>query len=752
MTRTHTGVAVPDPRAVRPGRALSFIAVALLVAILFPGTLHAQLDPGLADEAAEPVSLPERLTPQTVDKILATMTDAQIRALVRAELATRAAAAETDNDFIPLQALRESILRHAQRISERLPVWLGEIVRPGARLPEVSERLGGARHGGLGMLLATVALVAAGVLTAAAAAALTRRWRLWLAAEARAYWDKVVRTVALGCLEFAPIIGFVAATRVAHAVLLEALGPLEAWVWIYHTGVSYAWLAVLLTRRAFAPDAPAIRVAPVSDGEAESIVSVTRRAAIIAAAGWAGAGLFPTLGFGFGPAILTVAAAGTAVALLFGTAVLQNRDEIRAATAAVFARAEGTGGALGTILVTAAPVVFLLYILVAWAYWLFLWLATGQPHVIGPGGTILVLFLAPIADRMGREAIGSAIPAGGPRTARIVEALSGSWRTLVILLSAFAVLDLWGLDVLALAHGPDAAGWARAVFDIAVTLFVGSVVWRLIRAALHTETRVAHGGEDADDPLGAGASRLDTLTPLFRTMLLGFIVIVVSMIALSALGVNIGPLLASAGIVGIAVGFGAQTLVRDIFSGIFFLVDDAFRVGEYIEVDAETRGEVEAISVRSLQLRHHRGPVITIPFGELQKVVNHNRDWVIYKMGFRLEPDTDPQKVKKVVKAVAKELAEHPEHGPKFIEPLKSQGVASIDEDSALVIRVKFKSRPRAQFVLRREVYHRLRTAFADAGIHFARRKVEVVSQYGKPLPAEVMEAAAETAEPQPAA
>ncbi|MEM8856042.1 MAG: mechanosensitive ion channel family protein, partial [Pseudomonadota bacterium] len=131
----------------------------------------------------------------------------------------------------------------------------------------------------------------------------------------------------------------------------------------------------------------------------------------------------------------------------------------------------------------------------------------------------------------------------------------------------------------------------------------------------------------------------------------------------------------------------------------------------------------------------------------MKQVTNHNRDWVIYKMSFRLEPDTDPQHVEKVVKKVSKELAEHPEHGSKFIEPLKSQGVYGIDDDSALIIRVKFMSKPRAQFILRREVYHRLQTAFSEAGVQFARRKVEVVASGGQganSAPQEMVQAAAE--------
>ena len=187
-------------------------------------------------------------------------------------------------------------------------------------------------------------------------------------------------------------------------------------------------------------------------------------------------------------------------------------------------------------------------------------------------------------------------------------------------------------------------------------------------------------------------------------------------------------------------------MVRDVFSGIFFLLDDAFRVGEYIELDTDLRGEVEAISIRSLQLRHHRGPVITIPFGELKQITNHNRDWVIYKMQFRMEPDTDPEAFRKLVKKIGQEFMEHPEHGGKFIEPLKSQGVYYVDDDSALVMRVKFKCRPRAQFVLRREIYHRLRAAFAENGLRIARRKVEVTG------PGDAAGAAGEALEPTAAA
>src|ERR671912_508311 len=140
--------------------------------------------------------------------------------------------------------------------------------------------------------------------------------------------------------------------------------------------------------------------------------------------------------------------------------------------------------------------------------------------------------------------------------------------------------------------------------------------------------------------------------------------------ALSALGVEIGPLIAGAGIVGVAIGFGSQTLVKDVFSGVFYLLDDAFRVGEYIQ-SGSYKGTVESFSLRSIKLRHHRGPVYTVPFGELGAVQNMSRDWVIDKFQINLTYDTDLEKARKLIKRIGQDLAEDPEFARQIIEPLK---------------------------------------------------------------------------------
>ena len=119
-------------------------------------------------------------------------------------------------------------------------------------------------------------------------------------------------------------------------------------------------------------------------------------------------------------------------------------------------------------------------------------------------------------------------------------------------------------------------------------------------------------------------------------MLFVVLTVMAALMALSALGVQVGPLIAGAGVVGVAIGFGSQTLVKDVISGVFFLLDDAFRVGEYIE-SGSIRGTVEGFSLRSIKLRHHRGYLHTVPFGSLDKITNYSRDWVIDKV--TLGPD-----------------------------------------------------------------------------------------------------------------
>jgi small-conductance mechanosensitive channel len=283
----------------------------------------------------------------------------------------------------------------------------------------------------------------------------------------------------------------------------------------------------------------------------------------------------------------------------------------------------------------------------------------------------------------------------------------------------FIVLGLWGIDL------PLGRIFAADALKIIMIVIIGFVVWEFAKSRI--DRKLKEEMPDTDEEMeegGAGGSRIGTLLMLLRKFILAIMVVMVSLIVLSGLGVNIGPLIAGAGVIGLAIGFGAQTLVKDIISGIFFLIDDAFRVGDFIET-AGTKGMVEHISLRSLRLRHPRGPVHTIPFGGMGTVTNNSRDYIISKLDFRVRYDTDVNKVRKIIKKINKKIQQDEEMGPVMLDKIKSQGVRELD-DSAMIMRVKFKTIPGEQFVVRREVFRLMQESFRENGIEFAHRNVTV--------------------------
>lgn len=307
-------------------------------------------------------------------------------------------------------------------------------------------------------------------------------------------------------------------------------------------------------------------------------------------------------------------------------------------------------------------------------------------------------------------------------------AIGNAVRALLFAAGIIIILSIWGLDPATLAASGTTGRSLQTVVNVLLTAIIGWAVWDFLRTII--DVRVAaekpqdDGDESGDAEGGLGASRTATLLPLLRSTALVVIGVTCVFAALSSLGVNVGPLIAGAGVIGLAIGFGAQTLVKDVVSGVFFLIDDAFRRGEYIDLGT-VKGTVERISVRSLQLRHHLGAVHTIPFGDIAALTNYSRDWVIMKLPLRLTFDTDPQQVKKIIKRIGAEFMEDELVGDGLLEPPKSQGVIQM-EDSAMILRVKFKAIPGKQFIIRRELLHRIRAAFEDAGIRFANREVTV--------------------------
>lgn len=297
-----------------------------------------------------------------------------------------------------------------------------------------------------------------------------------------------------------------------------------------------------------------------------------------------------------------------------------------------------------------------------------------------------------------------------------------------IVAGAFLVAGAWGVDLFDVADGESGGRrLTRAAINVVVIVLVADFAWNLIKAVIDgklVQRGATADGDRLDDEEARHDARVRTLLPILRNMTFIVFILIATLMAMASLGIEIGPLIAGAGVIGVAVGFGAQTLVRDIISGIFYLLDDAFRIGEYIQ-SGTYKGTVESFSLRSVKLRHHRGPLYTIPFGTLGAVQNMSRDWVIDKTTICVTYDSDLALAKKLIKQIGKELTEIPEFAPNIIETIKMQGVDNFG-DFAVNIRLKMMTRPGEQFVIRRHAFGMIKKAFDANGIKFAVPQVQV--------------------------
>jgi small-conductance mechanosensitive channel len=253
-------------------------------------------------------------------------------------------------------------------------------------------------------------------------------------------------------------------------------------------------------------------------------------------------------------------------------------------------------------------------------------------------------------------------------------------------------------------------------------LLIADLIWQLAKAYIEFRLELTGHGSSADELARNG--RLRTLLPIFRNALAVFIAVVAVLTILAGLGIQIMPLIAGAGIFGVAIGFGSQTLVKDILSGVFYMLDDAFRVGEYIQ-SGSYKGTVESFSLRSVRLRHHRGPVFTVPFGTLGAVQNMSRDWAVEKITMSVTYDSDVELARKLIKKIGQELAEDPEFAASTIQPLKMQGIDSFG-DSGIVLTMKLMTKPGEQTGIKRRAYVMIKKAFDENGIKLATPTVQV--------------------------
>ncbi len=333
-----------------------------------------------------------------------------------------------------------------------------------------------------------------------------------------------------------------------------------------------------------------------------------------------------------------------------------------------------------------------------------------------------------VVRRLDSQLEGRTPASGSPKLPDVV---ARCLRVAVLIGVAATIAQSWVVDVFALASADRWDEITRSSRTAAITLFLAFVAWELFKYA--TDPYMARSPKDAAAAIADGdanatpASRISTMMPLLRMAAAILILFLAIVIALEDFGINVMPLLAGASIFGIAISFGSQTLVRDIVSGIFYLSDDAFRVGEYIDC-GRAKGTVEGFTLRSIKLRHQNGQVHTIPFGQLGQITNFSRDWITTKFNLRFARDTDIEKLRKAAKKIGQDMLAVPEIKAEILAPFKMQGVADI-VDNALLVRFKFTTRPGNPAMVQREAVKRLFNTLPTLGIEFAKEGAAVILQ-----------------------
>ena len=697
--------------------------IGLVVGLLLPlGAAAQQEQSGPAAPEASPARL-EELIATLEDEAARQRLVEQLRALLAAQEAVEAAtSAPQPEGFVALllAELSKGVDRMASQLGEATEALLG-LPQAAAAVWELAQDPQ-VRQTWLEILGKIVLILAAGLL----AEYLVRRL---LARPRRVLGDRegdslVLRFVFLltrTALDLVPIAAFAAT---AYGILpLTEPRPVTRLVALTIINANVIVRVVMaVARMLLMPDAAALRVVRMSDETANYATIWVRRLAGIGVYGYFIAEAALLLGLPRGAHQVLLKLVGLLVAGLAIVVVLQNR-----AAAGAWIRGPVAPEATAKFLILrrrlaevwhVLAIVFLLAVYGVWALGVeggFRYLATSAALT----AVVLVLANLVLAGlRKGLERgfrIRADLKERFPRLeARANQYLSGlhkALRAAVFVLSALLILDIW-FGVVFDWLASDAGRFVTAHIATITLILVGAlVVWEFVTLMIerHLESRGQDGAEVQR------SARVRTLLPLLRNVVRVVLAVIVALTVLAELGVNIAPLLAGAGVVGLAIGFGAQSLVKDVITGTFILLEDAIAVGEVVDLGGHA-GLVEGMSIRSIRLRDVSGNVHVVPFGEVAALINMTKGFAFALMEVGVAYREDVDEVIEILKAVGEEMQADETYGPLIMEPLEVLGLESFGE-SSVNIRVRLKTLPIKQWMVRREFNRRMKRVFDEKGI-----------------------------------
>ena len=301
------------------------------------------------------------------------------------------------------------------------------------------------------------------------------------------------------------------------------------------------------------------------------------------------------------------------------------------------------------------------------------------------------------------------------RLARVGRSLS---QTMIFLFAAGMCLRLWGFDLWAWFRTSTGQAVLQPLLAIAVAMLAAWVLWISLDAWINSALTAA----DRRGRTHARSSRIKTLLPLLRNFAFVVLSVLTIIAVLANLGVNVAPLLAGAGVVGLAIGFGSQQLVQDVITGLFILLEDTLAIGDVVDT-GDRAGVVEALTIRTVKIRDGDGALPSVPFSSIKALKNSSRDFGVYTVTVTLDPSADVDKAVQAMKDIGKEVAEDPKYAPVILIPLDVWGVDQVGPDG-VVVKGIVRTRPLQQWGVGREINRRLMIRLSELAVPLATRSL----------------------------
>jgi len=716
----------------------------MLVSALLRGLAVLMVVLGLAmpAAAADPPA-PATVNVADLERLVTTLEDpqargvlvAQLKTLIESERARQQAAAVVPAAPRILDAVSDSVSRVGRTLYDAT-VFIADAPRVLAWLQAQAQDADAQRRW-LEVLAMLTAVLIGGLAAEALVRSLVRPVMRRIEGDpSRTVVGRELKRAIYFLLGLAPIVAFAAASFAILAVIgIDRVGRLVAVAFVNANLMVRA--IALLAGVILVPRAASLRPLPISDHTAAYMLVWIRRLSAIAIYGYFAASAALLIGLPRALYIVVIKSLGVIVALLLVMLVLQNR----AAVAQVLGSGASRETALGRVRRIIAKywhVVAILYVSFATLIWL-LDPAGGIGRVVP--ATIISLAVIGLAvlvnsllsraiTRMFRVSaeIREQFPDLEARTNRYLRIFNVVAALVVTTVAAVIILQAWGLRSLEWFATPVGRRLSGSVIAVTVAVAVAIAIWESISFAFDR-----YALKVALDPLDSRRrrQRLQTLRQVAERILGIVLVIFVGLVMLSEIGVNIGPLLAGAGVVGLAVGLGAQTLIRDLIGGVSLILEDVFAVGDVVKV-GEHSGVVEWMSLKTLRLRAGDGSVHSIPFSELKTITNMTRDYAYSVFDIAIDYGSDADKAAALVNETGLALRRDPEVGRFILSDPENMGIDRFT-DAAIIVKSRIKTLPGKQWPVSRAFNRDIRHVFDQNGIRMAslRQTVVVVDRGG---------------------